>query len=390
MINILNIKGHRQQAIVRIQMSCHSKILSPVACCLSPFPYLPKTMKTIKTAILSFGMSGRVFHAPFIHLHPGFELAGIWERTKSESLAFYPGIKIFRSFEEILADDSIELVIVNTPTATHFDFTKRVLEAGKHAVVEKAFTTTVAEAIELKELAAKKNLKISVFQNRRWDSDFKTVQKIANEGWLGEIVEAEIHFDRFKQELSPKPHKEIPGPGAGILNDLSPHLIDAALTLFGSPDAVFADLRITRPGSKVDDYFEILLYYPSLRVRLKAGYQVREPFPSFVLHGRKGSFLKSRADVQETLLMENHKPTTTDWAVEPASEQGLLHTEKDGKVIREKVPTLYGNYYDYYDGVYHAIANDKPMPVTVEDGIKVMQIIDAAVESNKQQKVIKL
>ena len=347
-------------------------------------------MNPIKTAILSFGMSGRVFHAPFIHLHPGFELTGIWERTKSESLAFYPAIKIYRSLEEILADDAIELVIVNTPTATHYDFAKRVLEAGKHAVVEKAFTTTVEEAVELKELANKKGLKLSVFQNRRWDSDFKTVQKIVTEGWLGEIVEAEIHFDRFKEELSPKPHKEIPGPGAGILNDLSPHLIDAALTLFGAPDKVFADLRITRPGSKVDDYFEILLYYPDLRVRLKAGYQVREPFPSFVLHGRKGSFLKSRADVQEALLMANHKPTTTDWATEPESEQGILHTEKDGKVIREKVPTLYGNYYDYYDGVYNAIVNNTAMPVTAEDGIKVMHIINAAMESNHLQKVIQL
>ncbi len=347
-------------------------------------------MTPVKTAILSFGMSGRVFHAPFIHLHPGFDLVGIWERTKSESVTFYPYVKIYRSLEEILADDAIELVIVNTPTATHFEFARRVLEAGKHAVVEKAFTTTVEEAIALKELAEKKKLKLSVFQNRRWDSDFKTVQKIANEGWLGEIVEAEFHFDRFKQELSPKPHKEVPGPGAGILNDLSPHLIDAALTLFGPPHAVFADLRITRPGSKVDDYFEILLYYPSLRVRLKSGYQVREPFPSFVLHGRKGSFLKSRADVQEALLMENHIPTATDWAIEPESEQGLLHTEKDGKLIREKIPTLYGNYYDYYDGVYRAITHDEQMPVTADDGIKVMQIINAAIESNRQQKVIQL
>ncbi len=347
-------------------------------------------MKKIKTAILSFGMSGRVFHAPFIHLHPGFELTGIWERTKSESKAFYPDVKIYRSLEEILADDTIELVIVNTPTATHYDFTKRVLEAGKDAVVEKAFTTTVEEAIALKELALKRNRKISVFQNRRWDSDFKTVQKIIKEGWLGEVVEAEIHFDRFKEELSPKPHKEVPGPGAGILNDLSPHLIDAALTLFGMPDAVFADLRITRPGSKVDDYFEILLYYPDLRVRLKAGYQVREPFPSFVIHGRKGSFLKSRADVQEALLLKDYKPSTTDWATEPESEEGLLHTEKDGKIIREKIPTLYGNYYDYYDGVYKAIINNTTMPVTVDDGIKVMQIIDGAVESNKSQKVIQL
>lgn len=347
-------------------------------------------MPPIKTAILSFGMSGRVFHAPFISLHPGFELYGVWERSKSESLAFYPGIKIFRSLEELLSDDAIELVVVNTPTATHFDFTKKVLASGKHGVVEKAFTTTVAEAIELKELAEKQQKQLSVFQNRRWDSDFKTVKKVISEGWLGEIVEAEFHFDRFKDELSPKPHKETPGPGAGILNDLSPHLIDQALHLFGMPQSVFADLRITRPGSKVDDYFEILLYYPTLRVRLKSGYQVREPLPAYIIYGRKGSFLKSRADVQENLLMINQKPNLSDWGTEPEKEQGLLHTEKDGKVIREKFPTLQGNYYDYYDGLYQRIREYKPMHVSALDGINVMQIIDAAFRSHQDKCVINL
>ncbi|MEO7531920.1 MAG: Gfo/Idh/MocA family oxidoreductase [Sediminibacterium sp.] len=347
-------------------------------------------MTPIKTAILSFGLSGKVFHAPFINLHKGFELVGIWERTKSDSLEFYPGIHIYRSLEEILNDDSIELVVVNTPTGTHFDYAKKVLEAGKHAVVEKAFTTTTAEAITLKELADQKKLTISVFQNRRWDSDFKTVKKIIQEGWLGEIMEAEIHFDRYKEELSPKPHKEIPAPGAGILNDLSPHLIDQAVHLFGMPEAVFADLRITRPGSQVDDYFEILFYYPMLRVRLKAGYQVREPFASYVIHGRKGSFLKSRGDIQEPMLIANHKPNLTDWGTEPESEQGLLHTEKNGKLIRERIPTLQGNYYDYYDGIYQSIRNSQPVQVSAEDGIHVMQIIDACFQSSKQRRAIEL
>jgi len=347
-------------------------------------------MKQIRTAILSFGMSGKVFHAPFIHLHQGFELYGMWERTKSESIAIYPDIKIFRSLEEILADQTIELVVVNTPTASHFEYAKRSLEAGKHIVVEKAFTTTVAEAIELKELAEKKGLKISVFQNRRWDSDFKTVRKVIEEGLLGEIMEVEIHFDRFKDELSPKAHKETPLPGAGILNDLSPHLIDQALTLFGIPDSVFADIRITRPGSKVDDYFEILLYYAVIRVRLKAGYQVREPFPSYVIHGRKGSFLKSRGDLQEVKLMAGEKPNLTDWCTEPESEQGLLHTEIDGKVVREKIPTLKGNYYDYYEGIFQSIRNNQPIQVSATDGINVMRIIDASFKSSKERKVIDL
>ncbi|MDP1763633.1 MAG: Gfo/Idh/MocA family oxidoreductase [Sediminibacterium sp.] len=347
-------------------------------------------MLPIKTAILSFGVSGRVFHAPFIHLHPGFELYGVWERTKSESASFYPGIKLFRTLEELLADESIELVIVNTPTATHFEYTKKVLTTGKHAVVEKAFTTSVEEAIELKELADSSGKVVSVFQNRRWDSDFKTVKKIIQEGWLGEIMEAEFHFDRYKEELSPKTHKEIPSPGAGLLNDLGPHLIDQALHLFGLPQSVFADLRITRQGSQVDDYFEILFYYPNLRVRLKAGYQVREPIPAYVVHGRKGSFLKSRGDVQESHLMANQVPNLQEWGTEAETEQGLLHTEKDGRLLRERVPTLQGNYYAYYEGIYQSIRNHAPIQVTTQDGMNVMKVINTCFRSNEAKKVIDL
>ena len=347
-------------------------------------------MPAIKTAILSFGMSGRVFHAPFIALNPGFELAGIWERTKSESLEFYPDIKIYRSLDEILNDESIELVIVNTPTNTHYEYSKKVLLAGKHAVVEKAFTTSIAEAIELEELARSVNKKISVYQNRRWDSDFKTVRKIIEEGWLGNIVEAEIHYDRYRVALSAKLHKEIPGPGAGVLNDLGPHLVDQAICLFGMPLAVYADIRITRPNSLVDDYFELLLNYSDKVVRLKASCLVREPFPSYIIHGLKGSFHKSRTDVQETALLANQKPNLANWGVEPIEERGYLHTEKDGNIIREKVPTEIGNYGTYYALVEKAIRENKEMPVTAQEGIQVMKIIEAAFKSSELKKQISL
>ena len=347
-------------------------------------------MPAIKTAILSFGMSGRVFHAPFIALNPGFELAGIWERTKSESLEFYPDIKIYRSLDEILNDESIELVIVNTPTNTHYEYSKKVLLAGKHAVVEKAFTTSIAEAIELEELARSVNKKISVYQNRRWDSYFKTVRKIIEEGWLGNIVEAEIHYDRYRVALSAKLHKEIPGPGAGVLNDLGPHLVDQAICLFGMPLAVYADIRITRPNSLVDDYFELLLNYSDKVVRLKASCLVREPFPSYIIHGLKGSFHKSRTDVQETALLANQKPNLPNWGVEPIEERGYLHTEKDGNIIREKVPTEIGNYGTYYALVEKAIRENKEMPVTAQEGIQVMKIIEAAFKSSELKKQISL
>lgn len=347
-------------------------------------------MQPIKTALLSFGMSGRVFHAPFIQLHKGFELVGAWERSKHIIQQYYPHTKSYPSIEELLADDDIALVVVNTPTYTHFGYAKKALQAGKDVIVEKAFTTTVAEALELKALAERQGKKIAVFQNRRWDSDFKTVSKVIKEGWLGQLVDAEIHFDRYNLELSSKQHKEIPGPGSGILKDLGPHLIDQAICLFGMPQALFADIRITRKVSKVDDYVDILLYYPNLRVRLKTSLMVREILAGYIINGSKGSFVKPRADVQEANLLQDRKPNTDSWGTEPENGQGLLHVEKDGKIIREKVPSLQGNYFDYYDGVYKALTENIPMPVTVDDGINVLKVIEAAIKSNTEKRVIEL
>ncbi|TAH14539.1 MAG: oxidoreductase [Sphingobacteriia bacterium] len=347
-------------------------------------------MRIINTAILSFGMSGRVFHAPFIHLHTGFKLVGVLERTKNESLQFYPDIHIYRSLEELLNDSTIELVVVNTPTNTHFEFCKKALEAGKHVVVEKAFTTTVEEAIELIEMAKSRKLLLSVYQNRRWDSDFSTVRSVVEQNLLGEIFEAEFHYDRFKELLSPKLHKEIPGPGAGLLNDLGPHLIDQALSLFGMPEWVLADIRTLRPTSQVDDCFMLILYYSDKRVVLKSNLMIREALPAFVVHGKKGSFIKSRADVQEIALIANEKPNLTGWGTEPASEQGLLHTEIDGEMVSKKIPSEQGNYYYYYDGIYNAVAHSSPAPVTALDGLHVMQIIEAAIKSNLSKSAINI
>jgi scyllo-inositol 2-dehydrogenase (NADP+) len=228
--------------------------------------------RIIKTALLSYGMSGKIFHAPFLDLHPGFEITGSWERSKKLIQQDFPHVRSYPSIESILEDDQVELVIVNTPIDSHFEYTKKVLLAGKHAVVEKAFTVTAAEAEELKNLAAEKGLKLSVFQNRRWDSDFKTVAKVVEKGLLGELVEVTFSYEQHSPELNAKAHLETPSPGSGLLRDRGSHVTDQALYLFGMPDAVYADLRIVRPGSQVNDYFELLLFYKKLRVRLKGGF----------------------------------------------------------------------------------------------------------------------
>jgi scyllo-inositol 2-dehydrogenase (NADP+) len=346
-------------------------------------------MKKIKTALLSYGMSGRVFHAPFLELHDGFELTGAWERSKKLIQQDYPEVKSYASLEELLADD-IELVVVNTPVETHYEYAKKALLAGKHALVEKAFTTTAAEAEELHAIAREKNLKLTVYQNRRWDSDFKTVKLVVGQNLLGDVVEAEFHFDRYNPNLSPKTHKETANAGAGVLKDLGPHIIDQALHLFGYPEAVHGDVRITREGSLVDDWFDISLYYSDKRVRLKAGFFVREAIPAYIVHGKKGTFLKQRGDIQEDVLKTGAKPNRNDWGTEPKELEGLLHTEINGEEVRKTIPTLQGNYYGLFDGVYQSITEGKQEPVTAEDGIKTMKIIDAALESSRQGKIIQL
>jgi predicted dehydrogenase len=347
-------------------------------------------MQPINTALCSFGMSGWVFHAPFITANPGFKFYGVLERTKNLAQEKYPDVKTFRTLEDLLADKNIELVIVNTPSVTHFEFAMQAILAGKHLIVEKPFTATVLQAEELIAAAKKNNVKLSVYHNRRYDSDYRTIKKVLAEGWLGKIVEAEIHYDRYVPELSYKVHKETPTPGVGALYDLGSHLIDQALQLFGMPVAVFADITINRPGSKVDDYFDVKLFYPNHRVTLKSSYYVREALPGYIFHGTLGSFIKHKTDVQETDLQAHKKPGGTDWGVEPADQKGLLHTGKDGKVIKEYLPSLRGNYGDYYDGIYNAIRNDAEIPVAPEDALNVIKIIETAFISNAEKKVIEL
>ena len=335
-------------------------------------------------------MSGLVFHAPFINAHPGFDLYGVWERSKKTAKEKYPGIKSFDSLEEMLADDIIELVVVNTPNYTHYQFAKKALLANKNVLVEKSFTVTVSEAEELIQIAKENNRLLSVFQNRRYDSDFKTVKKILDEGVLGKIVEAEFHFDRYNLNLSPKQHKETSGPGAGLLHDLGPHLIDQAMYLFGMPQSLFGIMRTVRPLSLVNDYIDIHLFYPELAVRLKASLVIKEAPAAYCLHGINGSFVKVRADIQEDVLKKGGNPLTNEWGTEPPEAAGTLSIMKDGNFSTIKISSLPGNYMEFYNALYEAIVHGKRLPVSAEDGLNVMRVIDAVQKSHKSQKVVSI
>ncbi len=357
---------------------------------LNNIPIKQFFMKPINTALCSFGMSGLLFHAPFIHVHQGFNFYGVLERTKNLAQQKYPSVKTFRTLEALLADDNIELVIVNTPSITHFEMARQVILSGKHLVVEKPFTATVAQAETLIELADKKNVKLSVYQNRRYDSDFRTVKKILQEGWLGDIVDAAIHYDRYVPALSLKNHKEEPALGVGCLYDLGSHLIDQAIQLFGMPKAISADIAINRPSSKVDDYFDLKLFYSTHRMTLKSSYYVREALPGYIFHGTKGSFIKAKTDVQETALLAGVKPDAINWGIEPENEKGLLNTEKDGKIIKEYIKSEKGNYMHFFDSLYNAIINNSQVPVTAFDGSNVIKVITAAIKSNIEMQRIEL
>lgn len=339
-----------------------------------------ESIQVINTALCSFGMSGMMFHAPFICAHPGFSLYAVWERSAAVAATVYPGIRSFKNLDEMLADDNIHLVVVNTPNHTHADFARKALLAGKHVLVEKSFTVTAAEARELIVLSEQTGKQLAVYHNRRFDSDFKTVKQVAESGVLGELHSVDFNFCRFKPELSAKTHKELPIPGAGLLHDLGPHLVDQALSLFGMPDYVFGRLMVTRPLSVVNDQVEIALFYQHLTVRLQLGLMIKEPPPAYALHGNKGSFLKNRADVQEADLKKGLKPGQATWGFEPASAKGVLHVDGKEKCLVESLP---GNYLEFYDGLYHALVNQRPLPVSGQDGLNVMSIIEAVLASDK-------
>lgn len=342
----------------------------------------------IKAAIASYGMSGKVFHAPLLDASEKFILAKILERNKEDSRSRYPESLLVRSFRDLCVDDSLELIVVNTPDDTHFRLVKMALESGKHVVVEKPFTLKYHEAFELSELADRKGLVLSVFQNRRWDGDFLTIQKLIRDGLLGRLVSFESHFDRYRNFNQSGTWKEDASSGTGTLYNLGSHMIDQALVLFGHPISVFADIRAMRTGSQVDDSFDIWMEYPEVSVLVRGSLLVREQGPRYILHGTEGSFLKWGTDPQEEALKAGKIPGGSGWGDESPDDWGLLHTNVDGKAVREKYPTLAGNYQAYYDNIFAAIRFGESLAVPSSQGALVIRVIEAAFESHRLRRVV--
>jgi scyllo-inositol 2-dehydrogenase (NADP+) len=339
----------------------------------------------MRTGVVGYGVAAQFMHLPFIVTNPKYQLQTILQRQGDAAGEKYPSVKIVRSLDEMLTDDSLELIVITTPNDSHFDYAWRSLEAGKHVVLEKPFTITSADAQTLIIQAEKKNRILSVYQNRRYVSDFLTIQQILKENKLGEIVEFEAHYDRYRPEQRPNAWREENTPGSGILYDLGAHLIDQAFCLFGLPRFITADLRIQRPHARATDYFELWLDYGFSKLILKAGMLVREPGPRYAIHGRQGSFIKSGEDPQEALLRKGVLPTSAEWGQESEDIYGLLHTETDGKIIKVKYPSLPGNYGGFYEDLYQAIVEKQPLKVKPEHGYNVIRLIELATESNEKK-----
>ncbi|CAF1367421.1 unnamed protein product [Rotaria sordida] len=355
--------------------------------------------RKIRVGIVGFGLSGRVFHAPFLHTMSNmYELRSIVERHTNEAIKIYPYIKTVRSTTELFDDPEIDLVIITTSNDLHYSLSKQALEKGKHVVIEKPMTIKSSEALELIQIAKNKKLIICPYQNRRYDSGYRTIKEIINKKLLGnEILDCEIHFDRYRPELKgDNAWRERNELGAGIFYDLGSHLIDQTLSLFGHPQTITADIRIQRPVAYVNDYFDVRLDYGHLRVTLKSSMLIREMGPRYVLHGSKGSFIKYGDDIQENVLRTGVMPPIIDnkieensWGKEPIEDNGLLHTEtNDGRIIKEKYQTLSGNYGLFYKQLYDAIINGKELEIRPEDGYNVIRIIELGFQSSQEKRTL--
>jgi predicted dehydrogenase len=275
------------------------------------------------------------------------------------------------------------LVVVATSNTSHFDLAKKCLLAGRDVIIDKPFAPTYAEAAELAELAEKNRRILSVYQNRRWDGDFLTVQRLFAENKLGRVVLFESHFDRFRPHLKAGAWRERPEPGSGLVFDLGPHLIDQTLVLFGVPEAISADVRIEREGGVVDDAFDVVFHYPKMRALLRASVLVSTPTPRFAIHGTQGGYLKYGLDPQEDALKRGEAPSGEFWGYEVPERWGTLLTLRGEDFVSEKFPTLPGNYRGYYENVRDAILGIAPLAVTPQQALQVMKALELAMESSR-------
>ncbi len=339
----------------------------------------------IDVGLIGFGLGGRYFHAPLIHVVPGLRLAAVVQRNSDTAAKLYPGVRVVRSVEELLAIDSIRLVVIATPNQTHFPFAAQCLQAGRDVIVDKPITPTLHETLALFRIARKCGRLLTVSHTRRFDADFQAVREVVASGELGHIVRFDTHYDRYRPTSRPNAWREQPGPGSGVLLDIAPHLIDHALMLFGLPEAVSADIRIERAGFVTDDAFDICFFYPgNLRANLRESMLCLTPRPRFVILGDKGSFIKTEIDALEPALRREEIPQGESWVVDPEANWGVLTTAADGQTHKRKVASR-GDWREFYANVRDVILGRAELLVTPKQVIDVMVALYLAQESSARR-----
>ncbi len=346
-------------------------------------------MKPIVTALCSFGMSGQVFHGPSLKVLPEYKIHKILERNLRISEKMYPQAIIVKDFEKILHDPVVELVIINTPDYLHFEMAKMAMESGKHVVVEKPFVKNSEDAIALIEIAKRNNVLLTVYQNRRLDGGFLTVQKILKDKLVGRMVEFECHYDRYRNYVQEGSWKEEGDERTGVLFNLGSHVVDQTLVLFSKPEAVTAHLSILRTGGKTTDQFSIRLHYQGFDAILRCSYLVREMGPQFIIHGTEGSFVKIGSDPQEEMLKIHRLPNEPDWGKESRCDWGKLNTNLNGLHFEGNIETIPGNYANFYKDLYLTIREGEQLKVLPEEALMTIRILEACLTSNKEQKTVK-
>ncbi|WP_252189231.1 oxidoreductase [Rossellomorea vietnamensis] len=345
-------------------------------------------MQPIKVGLAGYGFSGQSFHRPLLSHLEEFHIEAVMSSNEEKVLNDMEGMNVVTSLEDLLQED-IELVVITTPNHLHYSMIKQSLLADKHVIVEKPFVTDSREGQELLALAKERGLHLSVFHNRRWDADFLTIQQLVKEGTLGPIYTYEAHFDRYRPAIKDR-WKENKIEGAGVLYDLGSHLLDQALTLFGKPNWVQADVFPQRDPEKAEDYFLITLGYDVMRVQLYSRSIVLDPGPRYQVHGLKGSFVKHGMDRQEDDLKAGKNPVSEEWGIEDEENWGVLTTISGEEVTSEVIPSEKGDYTQFYLGVYGAVRENQPLPVDPEEALNVITIIEACKESAASGRVINI
>lgn len=342
----------------------------------------------IDCGLIGFGLGGRAFHAPFLASVPGLRLAAVMQRTGDDAARIYPGIKLVRTPEELLAIPLLRLIAISTPNHTHAPLAKLCLEAGKDVVVDKPFATSVSEARELLAVAKKSGRFLTAFQNRRLDGDFLTAQQLIDSGALGRVLRFEETFDRCRPGIRDM-WKEKPGPGTGVFYDLGPHLIDHALAVLGGPEALYADIRAERENAPNDDAFDLTFYYPNeVRAYLSSGTLIPIPRPHFRVLGTKGMYVHQNLDPQEALLRADVPVGGDDWGMEKEEEWGTLAEFDRTRVTQRKIPTMRGDYRKFYENVRDVVLGKAKPLVTLEQALNVMYALELSVESSAQKKAL--